>query len=182
MRWVRQKPLHPDVCPGTNSQIDDLEPAYSRYATTYMSGFDSWPPVARNNTLPKILTELSGSHPPTPPLQQWSLDAFFLLPYTRLRYYRKLYARLLRSTKEGRSDHRLLVVANQRLDSLVALVEGRLEVDVADEEQTPVSNSGVNLAEGANVAEGDNRVAGSEKERQSRTSSAMNSSFDSDTG
>lgn len=138
------------------SQIDDLEPSYSKYGQTYMSGFDSWPLVTQNTLLPGILAELSSSHPPTS--HTWSLDAFFLLPYTRLRYYGKLYARLLRSTKEGRSDHKLLVTANQKLDGLVNQVEQRLECDVAEDE------------------------SGQDRERQSRTSSGMNSSLDSDTG
>lgn len=128
-----------------------------------MSGFDSWPLVTQNTILPGILAELSATYPPTPPLAAWSLDAFFLLPYTRLRYYGKLYARLLRSTKEGRSDHKLLVVANQKLEGLVNQVERRLDCDVAEDEPMPKAED---LA----------------KERQSRTSSGMNSSLDSDTG
>lgn len=148
-------------------QIDDLEPSYSKYGSTYMSGFDSWPLVTQNTLLPNILAELSTSHPPTPPQTSWSLDAFFLLPYTRLRYYGKLYARLLRSTKEGRSDHKLLVTANQKLDGLVNQVERRLDCDVAEDENQPSSRG--------DEVEGD-------RERQSRASSGMNSSLDSDTG
>ena len=121
--------------------------------------------------LPGILQDITISTPPTPPLAHWSLDALFLLPYARLRYYRKLYARLLRSTKEGRSDHRLLVVANQRLEGLVTQTESRLEMDVADDEQ--------------HSPNGDQRASqeqtSHEKERQSRTSSGMNSSQDSET-
>lgn len=125
--------------------------------------------MTQNPLLPAILSEISVSNPPTPPLAQWTLDALFLLPFTRLRYYRKLYARLLRSTKEGRSDHRLLVVANQKLESLVSQVESRLEMDVADEEQGSLNGDG---------ASRDQTYA--ERERQSRTSSGMNSSQDSE--
>lgn len=100
---------------------------------------------------------------------QWTLDVLFLLPFTRLRYYRKLYARLLRSTKEGRSDHRLLVVANQRLEALVNQVESRLEMDVADEDGTSLNDDGTMR---------DQVLA--ERERQSRASSGMNSSLDSE--
>ncbi|ORX34393.1 hypothetical protein BD324DRAFT_643385 [Kockovaella imperatae] len=112
--------------------IDDLEPSYSKYCSTFMSGFDSYEAVTRNVLLPNILTDISTISTPTPPLSTWSLDALFILPYARLRYYRKLYARLLRSTKEGRSDHKLLVTANQRLEALVSEVESRLDVDVAE--------------------------------------------------
>jgi hypothetical protein len=125
--------------------------------------------VTKNTILPGILQDITVSTPPTPPLTQWTLDALFLLPYTRLRYYRKLYARLLRSTKEGRSDHRLLVVANQRLDGLVYQSESRLEMDVADEEQ-----------DSPNGETRSREQSYSDKERQSRTSSAMNSSQDSE--
>ena len=134
-----------------------------------MSGFDTWSRVTQNTVLPSILSDISVSTPPTPPLTTWTLDALFLLPFNRLRYYRKLYARLLRSTKEGRSDHRLLVVANQRLEGLVSQLEGRLEMDVGDEEQG--SQDGEEPSRDTNY---------SDKERQSRTSSGMNSSLDSE--
>jgi len=168
MRWVRLR-LPPRW--HANFQIDDLEPTYSKYATDFLTGFDSWSAVTKNTILPGILQDITISTPPTPPLAHWSLDALFLLPYARLRYYRKLYARLLRSTKEGRSDHRLLVVANQRLEGLVTQTESRLEMDVADDEQ--------------HSPNGDQRASQDqtsyEKERQSRTSSGMNSSQDSET-
>ncbi|KAL7424381.1 hypothetical protein Q5752_000063 [Cryptotrichosporon argae] len=150
--------------------IDDLEPAYHRYTVTYLSGFDSYAPVTSNPFLPPILSEITASTPPPPPLDAWSLDALFLLPYSRLRYYRKLYARLLRSTKEGRSDHRLLLGANQKLEGLVDAVERRLEMDVAedDSESTGEPSRAQSWAD--------------DKERISRTSSAMdNSSVESAT-
>jgi len=168
MRWVFLILLN--SAPLADPQIDDLEPAYAKYASDFLTGFDSWSAVTKNTILPGILRDITISTPPTPPLVEWSLDALFLLPYTRLRYYRKLYARLLRSTKEGRSDHRLLVVANQRLEGLVNQTESRLEMDVTDEDQE--------------IAEGDQRAQEQsylEKERQSRTSSGMNSSQDSET-
>jgi hypothetical protein len=155
----------------TYHQIDDLEPAYAKYATDFLTGFDTWSAVTKNTILPGILQDITVSTPPTPPLAQWSLDALFLLPYTRLRYYRKLYARLLRSTKEGRSDHRLLVVANQRLEGLVTQIESRLEIDVADDEQESPKGD----------ARAPQDQSSYEKERQSRTSSGMNSSQDSET-
>ena len=152
-----------------------------------MTGFDSYAPVTRNQLLPRILNEISTTSPPTPPLTAWSLDALFILPYTRLRYYRKLYARLLRSTKEGRSDHKLLVVANQRLETLVAETEARLEVDVADEEEsspTQASGEGQGIAatyvgRGKNGSGQSRETSWKPDERVSRTSSALDSSLDS---
>lgn len=157
--------------------IDDLEPSYRRYSQTYLTGFDSYPPVTRNLLLPGILTEISTTSPPSPPLTQWSLDALFLLPYTRLRYYRKLYARLLRSTKEGRSDHRLLLVANQRLETLVADVESRLEMDVLDEDSPTATSRPAPTAPNADPRS--REPSWQEKERASRASSGLGSSQDS---
>jgi hypothetical protein len=105
-------------------------------------------------------------------LTAWSLDALFILPFTRLRYYRKLYARLLRSTKEGRSDHRLLVVANQRLDGLVSQTEARLELDVSEEDSMDASRSPTG-------GERSREPSWPINERVSRTSSAAESSIDS---
>ena len=138
-----------------------------------MTGFDSYPPVTRNTQLPTILADISNSSPPTPPLSLWSLDALFILPYARLRYYKKLYARLLRSTKEGRSDHRLVVVANQRLETLVSDVETRLEVDVGEDE-IPDGNA-------PSSGNGSREQSWQVNERESRASSGRNSSLDSHT-
>jgi len=180
MRWVCT--VIPASNPTDNTmKIDDMEPSYHKYSSAFMTGFDSYSLVTKNVLLPGILTEISTGTPPPAPLNQWTLDALFVLPYTRLRYYRKLYARLLRSTKEGRSDHRLLVVANQRLESLVNEVEARLEIDVAEEESdqsfTGTVNSGGKGGGGSGPTSREQSWAA--KERQSRTSSAMDSSLES---
>lgn len=152
--------------------IDDLEPAYHKYASYYLGGFDSYAGVSRNLLLPDILLDISSSNPPPAPLEQWTLDALFLLPFGRLRYYRKLYARLLRSTKEGRSDHKLLVVANQRLEALVERVEGRLDMDVSDgEPDSPDGPAPVGQGQrGASAA----AVAAVQRTSTSTTSSGRN--------
>ena len=66
---------------------------------------------------------------PTPPLAQWTVDALFLLPYSRLRYYNRLYDKLLMSATEGRSDHRMLQHATAKLGRILALIEERLRMD-----------------------------------------------------
>ncbi|WVQ84007.1 hypothetical protein IAT38_006152 [Cryptococcus sp. DSM 104549] len=147
--------------------IDDLEPAYEKYAANFLASFDSYAPVAHNVLLPGILTDISSTSAPSPPLTHWSLDALFILPYTRLRYYRKLYARLLRSTKEGRSDHKLLIVANERLERLIQQVERRLEMDASEEDGESLRR----------VSHGE--LEGKDRERASRASSAQDSSMDS---
>ncbi|EJD55152.1 hypothetical protein AURDEDRAFT_50801 [Auricularia subglabra TFB-10046 SS5] len=129
--------------------IDDLDAPYARYCNSYATQFDNWDPVANNPRLPAMLSELSRSSPPRVPMPtspdpsgsatnfdsaptEWTLDALFKLPHARLRYYKKLYARLLKSTTPGRSDHKLLTRANERLDTLIARVEERSGVRAED--------------------------------------------------
>lgn len=140
-------------------QIEDLDAPYTRFCNTYSVGFDTWEPVASNAALPPLLITLSETHPPTPatsiPIDgsiptNWTLDGLFALPRIRLKYYKKLYSRLLKSTQPGRSDHKLLVGANERLDGLLALAISKLDVIVGEPEQDvtpamaegPPSNSG----------------------------------------
>jgi hypothetical protein len=125
---------HPGSLTNPDSQVDDLEPPYATYCHKYTTGFDTWEPVANNPKLPATLTLFSASNPPPlPPSAQaspsepplWTLDGLFLLPHGRLKYYRKLYGRLLKSTAPGRSDHKLLVGAMEKLERLLATVEER---------------------------------------------------------
>jgi hypothetical protein len=118
-------------------KIDDLEAPYTKYATNYCSGFDTWGPVQSNERLRTTLALFSTNNPPPsveqhpsqPPL--WTLDELFLLPKHRLRYYRKLYSRLLKSTTPGRTDHSVLSSALDKLDSLLSTLDERagLRVD-----------------------------------------------------
>ncbi|PFH54561.1 hypothetical protein AMATHDRAFT_72337 [Amanita thiersii Skay4041] len=116
--------------------IDELDGPYSSYCSKYCCGFDDWEPVKSNNKLADILRTFSASTPPPSvssssaddPL--WTLDGLFILPKGRLKYYRKLFGRLLKSTPPGRSDHRLLVGALDKLDTLMAMVESRSSITV----------------------------------------------------
>ncbi|KZW00675.1 hypothetical protein EXIGLDRAFT_710990 [Exidia glandulosa HHB12029] len=130
--------------------IDDLDTPYTRYCSAYAVGFDYWDPVSTNTRLPDVLSELSAANPPrvpppsspdpggtfnpdsAPDAGEWTLDKLFALPWARLRYYKKLYTRLLKSTTPGRSDHRLLTRANERLETLLAQVEERSSLRAED--------------------------------------------------
>ncbi|KAG8983207.1 hypothetical protein FRB90_006222, partial [Tulasnella sp. 427] len=125
-------------------QIEDLDTPYSRFCNTYSVGFDTWQPVASNTALPPLLANLSETHPPTSATSipvdgslptSWTLDGLFALPRIRLKYYKKLYSRLLKSTQPGRSDHKLLVGANDRLDGLLGIATSRINVVVGEPEQ-----------------------------------------------
>ena len=124
-------------------QIDDLEAPYARYCENFFSDFDSWPTVQRNGKLAGLLEEISrppadGSAPIFSDKRRvqedgWTLDGLFALPQIRLKYYKKLYARLLKSTQPGRSDHRLLVAANDKLDDLLEKSKKRVAVSILDD-------------------------------------------------
>ena len=88
----------------------------------------------RNNTrLPDVLAAFSANlQPPSasadPNSQIWTLDELFLLPMRRLKYFKKLYGRLLKGTQPGRSDHKLLADGAETLDKLLATVDARATI------------------------------------------------------
>lgn len=108
--------------------ITDLTPAYSRFSHNYQAGFDTFEPVQRNEKLAPILASLDwpGTLPRSEDSTSPSMDQLFSLPVYRIAYYKKLYTKLLKSTQPGRSDHKLLVEANDQLDKLAeACREGK---------------------------------------------------------
>lgn len=124
--------------------IDDLEEPYARYCSNYFTEFDRWPSIQSNDLLPNLLREISEtttsngapvifSDKKRQPGDIWTLDALFSQPQIRLKYYKKLYSRLLKSTQPGRSDHKLLVGANVKLDELLERAKTRIGVSVLDE-------------------------------------------------
>lgn len=103
--------------------VDDIEPSYTRYSNSFRTDFDTFAPVQSNPLLPGILSSLSTpttlTAAPTSSSSSPTLDVLFSLPLVRLRYYKKLYSKLLKSTQPGRSDHKLLTGANAKLDELL---------------------------------------------------------------
>ncbi|KAF7320401.1 hypothetical protein MKEN_00824900 [Mycena kentingensis (nom. inval.)] len=103
-----------------NPYLDFTDPQFNGYYTKSRSGMSS-----QTRAFPPSSRTFSASNPPPAwamapdaEVPTWTLDGLFLLPKARLKYYRKLYARLLKSTTPGRSDHRLLVGALDKLDRL----------------------------------------------------------------
>ena len=78
-----------------------------------------------NARLGPILEQFSESNPPSNG-GVWTLDSLFLLPRLRLKYYLKLYNRLLKNT-----DNKLLVGAVEALNRLLEILESRSDVNVA---------------------------------------------------
>ncbi|GAA5999679.1 hypothetical protein JCM10207_005866 [Rhodosporidiobolus poonsookiae] len=117
--------------------ISDIEPAYTRYATTIQLDFDLYTPVQSNPKLGPILASLPfpASLPPPSQPEPVTLDRLFSLPLHRIKYYQRLYAKLLRSTQEGRSDHALLVSANEKLARLDALCDEGTQRSVVPPEE-----------------------------------------------
>jgi hypothetical protein len=112
-----------------SQQVEDLSEPYERYASVFLTNFNSHPAITSNRKLDGILAAVSIALRPTPPLTQWTIDALFLLPYSRLRYYHRLYDKLLMSASEGRSDHRMLQHATVKLNRIISSVEERLDMD-----------------------------------------------------
>jgi hypothetical protein len=90
--------------------------------------------VRNNARLPGVLATFSEDLPPPtassadPNSQIWTLDELFLLPMGRLKYFKKLYGRLLKGTQSGRRDHKLLTDAAEKLDNLLAVLDARATI------------------------------------------------------
>ncbi|KAH9175265.1 hypothetical protein EDB89DRAFT_348452 [Lactarius sanguifluus] len=114
--------------------IGDLEMPYTMYCERYCSGFDAWEHVRDNTRLPDVLATFSATLPPpnasssSPAPPVWTLDELFLLPKGRLKYFKKLYGRLLKGTQPGRSDYKLLAGAAETLDKLLGILDARASV------------------------------------------------------
>ena len=100
--------------------VDNLQAPYANYLAVYMPLLDTSPSILSNKDLHHVLAQVSRELPRSAgPDSAWTLDAFFALPIERLRFYKKLYGRLLRNTQPGRSDHTMLQSANQTLNELI---------------------------------------------------------------
>ncbi|KZT05969.1 uncharacterized protein LAESUDRAFT_750365 [Laetiporus sulphureus 93-53] len=119
---------------------EELEQPYASYSSNYLTGFDLWEPVQANDRVRTVLAMFSSSyppslppsspeHPPDPPI--WKLDGLFLLPQSRLKYYHRLYSRLLKSSAPGKGDHELLSKAVAKVEKLLNMLSSRATMRVA---------------------------------------------------
>ncbi len=76
-----------------------------------------------------FINQSSSTNPAPSNAGVWTLDALFLLPKLRLKYYLKLYNRLLKNT-----DNRLLVSAVEILNDLLDNVESRSLIKVGGQD------------------------------------------------
>lgn len=115
-------------------QIGELETPYTSYCERFCTGFDEWEPVCNNTRLPDVLAAFSVTIPPphtsptNPDSPLWTLDELFLLPMGRLKYFKKLYGRLLKATQPGRNDYKVLAGAGEKLDRLLAILDARANI------------------------------------------------------
>ena len=100
-----------------------------------MAGFDDWEPVQSNSRLPEVLEAFSQANPP-PHSPLWTLDSLFSLPHARIKYYLKLYGRLLKTSTPGKSTDKKLYEAVETLESLLSVIEDRRSVRLPGPSQT----------------------------------------------
>ena len=85
-----------------------------------------------NERLQTELVSFSESNPPTSGSPYWTIDALFLLPRDRIKYYLKLYGRLLKNANPGRGGDRLLTAAVDTLERLTNSLNARLHTSPDD--------------------------------------------------
>ena len=192
MRWVRipsSKHGASADFSSTSRQVDDLEAAYTKYVNAYQLDFDYFDTVQSNTSLAPILqalpipkssssalassTSSSGSSP-----QHATLDMLFALPAERIEYYKGLYAKLLRSTQPGKSDHGLLVSANEKLDWLLQKTSEAIatrsvisDQDSKGRSRTLSSAGESSLRSDSTAVQSDSRLSGSIVQGQARQAS-----------
>ena len=81
-----------------------------------------------NPRLAGVLEQFSATNPPPSDSGLWTLDGLFFLPRMRLKYYQKLYNRLLKNT-----DNRLLIDAVDTLNMLIAILDSRQTIQVGEQ-------------------------------------------------
>ncbi|RUS13792.1 hypothetical protein BC937DRAFT_94774, partial [Endogone sp. FLAS-F59071] len=100
------------------TQVNDMEAPYANFSRSFVKGLNERADIMSNPELQMVLTNLSLQRE-----ENITLDTLFASPLERMRYYKKLYVRLLESTEPGRSDHKLLMQANHRIDMVLLMAQ-----------------------------------------------------------
>ncbi|KAI9316279.1 hypothetical protein BX666DRAFT_1949065 [Dichotomocladium elegans] len=98
--------------------IDDMEVPYANFCRSFIADLNSREDVTNNPAIRQLLQNLSSSA-----TYEITLETLFNAPIQQLRYYKMLYGRLLESAEPGRADHKLLLEANQRIDTVMLMAQ-----------------------------------------------------------
>ena len=155
-------------------QIGDLEGPYNAYCSQYIGSFDSWPPVESNERLQAELVTFSENNPPASGSPYWTIDALFLLPRDRIKYYQKLYGRLLKTSAPGKSTDKKLVEGAERLEKLLTIIDERSSVTLPNPTQVVESTDEVVIDTREDARKIENAIPDQDKSLRVNDSSQIN--------
>ena len=150
-----------------------MDTPYTNYCSSYLNGFDSWEPVQSNKRLPSILESFSLSVPP-PNASIWTLDLLFSLPRSRIKYYQKLYGRLLKTSAPGKSTDKKLVEGVERLEKLLTIIDERSSVTLPNPTQVVESTDEVVIDTREDARKIENAIPDQDKSLRVNDSSQIN--------
>ncbi|KAI8149302.1 hypothetical protein BJV82DRAFT_573656 [Fennellomyces sp. T-0311] len=98
--------------------IEDMEVPYANFSRGHIPNLNQRQDIASHPGIQRLLKDLS-----TTASYEISLESLFNAPVQQLKYYKVLYSRLLESAEPGRADHKLLVKANRRIDTVMLMAQ-----------------------------------------------------------
>ncbi|KAI9486260.1 MAG: hypothetical protein EXX96DRAFT_548348 [Benjaminiella poitrasii] len=96
--------------------VNDLEVPYANYARSYIPHLNQRHDILDNPSIRNLLQNLSNHLS-----YEINLESFFNAPIQQLKYYKTLYNRLLEGTDSGQADHKLLLAANKRINTIMMM-------------------------------------------------------------
>ncbi|KAI9260697.1 hypothetical protein BDA99DRAFT_512893 [Phascolomyces articulosus] len=117
--------------------IDDMEVPYASFSRGFITNLNQRQDIISQPGIQNLLNDLS-----TQASYVITLESLFNAPVQQLKYYKVLYSRLLESAEPGRADHKLLVKANRRIDTVMLMAQkssGKSTV-AADPSSSPSSS------------------------------------------
>ncbi|CDH49054.1 related to gef1 protein [Lichtheimia corymbifera JMRC:FSU:9682] len=98
--------------------VDDMEVPYANFSRGFIANLNQRQDIVDNPAIRKLLQDLSMKAN-----YEITLESLFNAPVQQLKYYKMLYGRLLESAEPGRADHKLLLKANQRIDTVMLMAQ-----------------------------------------------------------